>query len=299
MKRPHRMLRALLGALGRVVPAVAAEVAYQLFWRLGSPAPVSARDRTVHERAARSQLAINGKLVTVYTWGSGPTPVLLVHGWRSRASRFAALVDALETPDRTIIAFDAPGSGDSIGERTTVLEYAAIVRQLADRYGRFEAIIGHSFGTLAGFIAAREGVATDRIVSIAGAYSFDHILATFVDGIGLPARAVPGLRRRIQRRIFPNELDFPRRFHAELDPTETTIPLLVVHDTTDRAVGMDEAELIHDSHTGEKQLMITNGLGHSRILGDPHVIERVSRFIGARSDSSAPSSDDSAMIAAR
>lgn len=68
---------------------------------------------------------------------------MLVHGWRSRASRFAALVTALATPDRTIVSFDAPGNGDSMGSRVTVLDYADAIRQLGEQYRGFDVIVGH------------------------------------------------------------------------------------------------------------------------------------------------------------
>ena len=116
-----------LPLLCRLAPPVAAEIAYRLWWNLGKPEPVHARDRAVHAQAVVGEIEVNGKSVTTYTWGTGRRVVVLVHGWRSRASRFSALVAALSEPGRTIVAFDAPGNGNSPGTRTSVLDYAEAI----------------------------------------------------------------------------------------------------------------------------------------------------------------------------
>ncbi len=128
------------------MPALAAEVAYQLFWFLGRPTSVRSSDAVTHSSARVDRLLINGKRVAVSRWESGERPVLLVHGWRSRASHFGAVIRALESADRTVIAFDAPGHGASTGRRTSVLEYAEIIRLLSAQVGGFEIIVAHSFG---------------------------------------------------------------------------------------------------------------------------------------------------------
>src|SRR5690606_17938533 len=128
MSLAARAARASLVTLSAVAPPVAAEVGYRLWRSLGRPERVQLRDAAVHARAARGTLDVDGTPVVAYAWGDGPEVVLLVHGWRSRASRFAALVDELEAPGRTLVAFDAPGNGDTPGDRTTLLEYARIVR---------------------------------------------------------------------------------------------------------------------------------------------------------------------------
>src|SRR4051812_1669078 len=268
-------------ALSRVAPPLAAEIAYRQFVSLGSPERVHHRDADVHARARIGSLELNGRSVVTYAWGSGPETVLLVHGWRSRGSRWATLVAALESPERTIVAFDAPGNGDSPGDRTTVLDYAAIVRLLAARNGNVQAIVGHSFGVLASFLAVREGVATARLVGISGMAGATQLLETFSAQLGLSERAKRGLGERFQRRVFPLEKDIWHRFVAELDPTENRIPLLLVHDDGDPIVPVAQADLIAQAHLGAVRVELTTGLGHHRILNDADVVEIVRDFIDA------------------
>ncbi|HEY4151778.1 MAG TPA: alpha/beta hydrolase [Pseudolysinimonas sp.] len=270
----------IMTALSRVAPPLASELAYRPFVSLGAPEKVHRLDAAVHARARVGSLELNGESVATYAWGTGPETVILVHGWRSRGSRWSTLVAALESPDRTIVAFDAPGNGDSTGRRTNVLDYAAIIRLLAARHGNVHAIVGHSFGVLASFIAVREGVATQRLVGISGMASAQQLLDTFSAQTGLVGRAKLGLGRRFERRVFPNEPDLWHRFVSELDPTETRIPLLVVHDVEDPNVPFSQAEIIAQAHLGAVTLERTHGLAHHRILNDPGVIETVRDFVG-------------------
>ena len=274
-----RVVRRTLVALSVVAPPAAAEIGYRLWRSLGRPEAVHARDLAVHRRAARGTLDLDGIPVATYSWGDGPETVLLVHGWRSRASRFAPLVAALQGPGRTIVAFDAPGNGDTPGRRTSILEYARIIRLLAARYGGLSTIVAHSFGVLSSFVAVREGVAVDRIVGIAGLHDADEILDQFSREAGLGRRAKAGLRSRIENRFFAGIPDLWRRFQSELDPADTRTALLLIHSRDDSRVSARQSELIAEAHTGPVELVLTDGLGHNRILSSSAVLAQVVGFL--------------------
>lgn len=274
----------------RMLPApVAAELAYRFWWSLGTPERVHPRDADVHARAVRGELEANGKRVTTYTWGDGSRVILLVHGWRSRASRFATLVRALEGPDRTIVAFDAPGNGDSPGRRTSVLDYAAAIHELHEVHGDFEAVVGHSFGVLSSFVAVAEGVGARCLAGISGMHDSASILQGFARQLELPRRVTDLLRGKVERRTFTVVDDPWARFVTRV---EAPLPLLLVHDSTDRVVAPAEADHIHLGHPGPVERLDTDGLGHMRILSDPGVVARVADFVtasGTRTRSSASS----------
>lgn len=270
--------RTALATLSRLAPPAAAELGWRLWRHVGRPQPVHERDAAVHSRAVTERIRVHGREVATYRWGDGDRVILLVHGWRSRASRFSALVTALESDDTTVVAFDAPANGDSPGRLVTILDYAAAIDVLALRHGPIDTIIGHSFGVLASFLAVREGVPVRRIVGIAGMASADQLVVKFCEQAGLGPRAERGMRRRIQRRTFPQVADPWRRFVSELDPTQTGIELLLVHDTDDAMVDAGHALLIANAHTGPVHSHITSGLGHSRILSDPEVVAAVAAF---------------------
>jgi pimeloyl-ACP methyl ester carboxylesterase len=252
-------------------------ITYRMFWNLGKPMAVRPDAAGVHARARRETLAIGSKRVVVYRWGTGPKTVLLVHGWRGRASQFAAIIATLEAPDRTIVAFDAPGNGDSPGDRTDLRDYVAAIRVVGAETNGLELLVGHSFGVMAVFVAVREGVRVQRLASIAGISNISYTFEAFARALDLPPRVKAGLRRKIERSAFDGDTSIWRRFVSELDPTDQT-PLLIVHDREDRAIDLSESEAIASAHLGPITELYTVGLGHTRVLSDPAVLQAIVQF---------------------
>jgi pimeloyl-ACP methyl ester carboxylesterase len=59
---------------------------------------------------------------------------------------------------------------------------------------------------------------------------------------------------------------------------ELDIPILVVHDNHDYEVPVQAGINIHQ-HCKNGDLMLTDGLGHRKILGDSQVIQKIIEFI--------------------
>lgn len=272
--------------IASIVPPLGTAIAWRLFWALGTPVSVRASELDTHNRARVGSLDVDGDAIATYEWGDGERTVLLVHGWRSRASRFAVLVDELVERGFTVVAFDAPGNGDSSGTRTDAVQVAGIVQSLAAQRGPLEAIVGHSFGAMPTFIARRRGVVVERLVTIAGAHDFSSVIETFARGIGLPS--VRGLRRKSEAWGRERGLDIWRTALTELDPTDTGTAILVVHDAGDREVPLEQAIQIVEAHTGAVETLVTDGLGHHRVLSDPVVVGRIAAFVSGSVSSNSP-----------
>ena len=260
-----------------VIPPLGAAFGWRLFWQLGDPARVRTSEQAFHDSA---RVTRDGDIV-FYEWGSGDRVVLLVHGWRSRASRFAAIGSALVDRGYTVVSFDARGNGDSGGTRTHALEYADLVAHLGQRHGVFDAIVAHSLGAVAAFVAVRRGARTRRLVTIGAPHNFESVIRTFTTAVGMPAAAERSLIRRVDRWARPLGVDVRRELVSELDPTAYATPLLVVHDSGDREAPLEQAMLIVEAHTGPVETLITDGLGHNRVLSEPEVVERVVRFVAS------------------
>jgi pimeloyl-ACP methyl ester carboxylesterase len=257
------------------VPVLGSTFVWRLFWRLGRSLPVRGSEQAFHGTARRIDLGG----VVGYEWGDGEKTVVLVHGWQSRASRFAAIGEALVERGYRVASFDAPGNGESPGERTHAFDYADAIRALNARYGTLEAVVAHSFGALPTFIAVRGGVRARRIVTIAGVHSFAWIIRDFGRAVGLGAGGVRRLRRRAEVWAKARGVDVWRDVVSELDPTDTRTPIFVVHDSGDREVALEQAMEIVEAHTGPIETLITDGLGHNRVLSDAGVVERIVEFV--------------------
>ncbi|NUK60300.1 alpha/beta hydrolase [Streptomyces lunaelactis] len=281
------LLRTVLNATSHVAPGLAGRAVFALFARpLGRSRPRPS-EREVLAEARAGRLTVNGKRVVTYTWGDGERPVLLVHGWSSRGSRFTDFVTALRDRGYSPVAFDAPGHGDSEGRATTILEYREIIRQLHARHGDFEAVVAHSFGVLATFFALRDGVVARRIVGVGGVGSFDYLVDGFCAGLGLRDRLKDELRRHIEGLLFPGEPGIWQRFNVAYRPEEVGVPVLLFHDEGDDMVPLSQSRLTAAAHGERARLVVTRGLGHRRILADPQVVAEAVAFAVSGRDEAA------------
>lgn len=296
-----RRTAASLRALARIAPPLAAEVATRYFFRVGPPAGVRPQERAIHEAARRTTIryrrpASTGRAsvdVAVYTWGEPGAPgVLLVHGWQSRASFFAPLVEDLVAAGLRVVAYDAPAHGDSGGRRRTIVDDVAIVRRLSDAEATaWEGVVGHSAGALAAGVALADGVAARRFTSLSGLSAASALATGFFALTGLPPSLRPRFDDLARRRRFPDVPDLYERYDLTRHPVPGAVPVLLLHDTDDRQLPYRHAELLLAAHADSAELVTTTGLGHNRIIRDDAVRRRVLAHLTAQvpADASPPS----------
>ncbi|MEU0940636.1 alpha/beta hydrolase [Embleya sp. NPDC005971] len=273
--------RIALRATGALSTRAAGALAYLLFRRPFVRGRVRPGEHSAHMFAITETMYVGGKRVVTYRWGDGAEPVLLLHGWWSRASRFAPLVEELRARGLTPIAFDAPGHGDSGGTSTTVLEYAEIALRLQERHGDFRAVLGHSFGVLGAFQALRSGLRADRVVAVAGVCDMEYLLDRFSAELDLDPRVKARLREQADTRLLAPESAIWQRFSAPYGAGPARVPILVVHDEDDTMAVADQGYRLAAAYPDQARLYVTRGLGHSRVLGDAAVLAEVLRFLDA------------------
>ncbi|MFJ6136954.1 alpha/beta hydrolase [Kitasatospora sp. NPDC092286] len=278
------LIRTTLNTTSLLAPRLAGRGAFELFRHPVRRGRLRERERDVHRQAATERLTVNGKRVVVYRWGDGTRPVLLMHGWQSRASRFAAYVPRLRALGLSPVGFDAPGHGESGGRATTVLEYREIAGRLQERYGDFEAVVAHSLGVAAAFLSLREGLRAGRLVALSGVSEFSGLPAAFCAGLGLNARIARDLRRRVGGEMFAGVDDVWEYFDAARRPEQIGLPILVVHDEGDGVVGLDHAHRLKAAYGDRLELLVTRGLGHRRIVAEPAVVDNAVGFLAAHQE---------------
>ncbi|MFH8579499.1 alpha/beta hydrolase [Streptomyces zaomyceticus] len=275
------LIRTALNATARVAPGPAGRAAFHLFVRPLGRARVKPEEEALLATARTGHLRVRGKDVVTYAWGDGRRPVLLVHGWSSRASRLTAFAEALLARGYSPVAFDAPGHGDSPGRASNIVEYREIIRELHTRHGDFDAVVAHSFGVLASLFALRDGVRTARFVGLGGVGSFDLLVKGFRAGLGVDERVVRCMRAHVERRLAPDEPGIWDRLDADLDPGALGAPVLLFHDESDDMVPPAQSRLLARAHGDRARLVVTRGLGHRRILRDPDVVAEAVEFLTA------------------
>jgi pimeloyl-ACP methyl ester carboxylesterase len=218
----------------------------------------------------------NGAVCSIATWrwGHGPT-VLLVHGWEGRGSQLGAFVEPLVAAGMSVVAFDAPGHGNSPEHRLYLTDLADCIADVAAAVGPLHAIIAHSFGAAAALLAhTRHGVEATRNVMVAPNVLIDEAIRRFAKVVGLDENDRGAFEQRLAEHtgVALDALAIDR-----LAATRQT-GMLVFHDRTDREVPFTHGERLAGVWPNA-QLRATEGLGHRRILRDPDVVAAIVEFV--------------------
>jgi len=263
-------LRAAFSTTSRIAPSLTAAVAERLFFKTRRTV-ARAGERDVLEGAA--PLTIAG--MQAWSWGEGPT-VLLVHGWNGRATQLGDFVEPLVERGYRVVAFDAFGHGDSPGTSMSLPELASCIRQVADELGDLYGVVAHSMGGAATTLALSNGLQIERAVFISPPADPRVFLETFSDALALTDGVRARLKQRVERRIGISI----QSMRADLLAPLMRVPLLVVHDQNDKEVPVHVGRSIADVWPSA-ELMITEGLGHQRILRAEPVTNVAVSFIDA------------------
>jgi pimeloyl-ACP methyl ester carboxylesterase len=222
--------------------------------------------------------------LAAWQWGTGPA-VLLVHGWEGRGSQLGSFVEPLVAAGMSVVAFDAPGHGDSPDHRLYLTDLADCVTDVIAAIGPVHAIIAHSFGAAAVLLAnRRSGASATRNVMVAPNVLIDDAVRRFAHLVGLDENDRTALEQRLadQTGVGIDDLAIDR-LAADRDDA-----LLVVHDRDDSEVAFEHGRRLAETWPNAT-LRDTNGLGHRRILRDPDVLAAAVAFV--REGISPPASD--------
>lgn len=272
-----RLIPALAGLASRVAPELTARWAERVFLTPGRREPRAAELRAL-ATGYRFRVPFAGGHLAAWSWGDGPT-VFLAHGWGSSAARMTSFVEPLVARGFSVVAWDGPGHGLSDGETSSVIELTAALRAVtqwtaAADAGTHAGAIGHSIGGAAIALAGRQGVRFRRAVCIGTPASLEPPSHEVMVRLGLSEEVRARMQRRIERRFGMPWSSLAVR-HALPDHP---LPLLLIHDVGDQEVPVEESARIAEVWPGAER-MLTEGLGHHRIVHDPKVVARATAFL--------------------
>jgi pimeloyl-ACP methyl ester carboxylesterase len=219
--------------------------------------------------------AIN-KTVVVYQYGQSDKKVLLVHGWSGRGTQLVKIADALVKSGYSTISFDAPAHGKSPGNQSIMTDFIAAIMEIEKQYGPFESAVGHSLGGMSILNAIKKGLKLNTAVIIGSGDIVQDIIEDFIAKLQLKPSFATGLRLYFEKKYGEKMNDYSAYQAAK----EITIPVLVIHDKDDPEVPVKAGQHIYD-HLKNGELLLTEGLGHRKILGDSEVVRRTIQFATA------------------
>lgn len=214
------------------------------------------------------------KEIQVYHYGSGAKKVLLVHGWSGRGTQLVKIADELLQMGYQIISFDAPAHGKSQGKTTLMPEFIASILELEKQFGPFEFAVGHSLGGMSILNAIKQNLSVKKAVIIGSGDIIQDIINDFINKLQLKPSIAILLKEHFEKKNGVSMESYAGHIAAK----EVAIPVLIIHDKNDEEVPVKAAYNIH-SHLQNSELMITEGLGHRKILGDHKVLKKCNEFL--------------------
>lgn len=214
------------------------------------------------------------KEIVVYEYGKSNKKVLLVHGWSGRGTQLVKIADELLKMGYMTISFDAPAHGKSKGNSSIMIEFIASILEIEKQYGPFEFAIGHSLGGMSVLNAIKQNLQVKKAVIIGSGDIIQDIIDDFIHKLQLKPEFGIKLRNHFEAKFGGKMDDYSAYKAAE----KTEIPVLVIHDKDDDDVSVKAAYHIQ-KHLKQSEIMITEGLGHRKILGDETVIQKITAFL--------------------
>ena len=214
------------------------------------------------------------KEIVVYSYGKSDKKILLVHGWSGRGTQLVKIADEMLKLGYTTISFDAPAHGKSPGKTSNMTEFIASILELEKNFGPFEFAIGHSLGGMSILNSIKRGLKVKKAVIIGSGDIVEDIMDDFVEKLGMNIAISKKMKAGFEKKIGET-MD---SFSAYVAAREVSIPVLVLHDKDDEDVPVKAAYHINEN-LKESELVITEGLGHRKILGDAKVIKKITDFL--------------------
>lgn len=257
-----------------ISPKLATKFAVKLFktpFKFKSPE----REKMMAESAQKEMVLIPElqKEVMVYSYGFSNRKVLFIHGWAGRGTQFYKIADKLLENGFMTISFDAPAHGKSKGKTTMMNEFISTALFLEQKFGPFEITIGHSLGGMAVLNSIKKGLHSKKGIIIGSGDIITDIIKGFVNKLELKPVLVTHIKNVFFKK-FGEDID---NYSASEAAKSVKIPMLVLHDSDDTEVPVNCAHHIRQ-YLEKGKIMITNGLGHRRILKDDNVINEIINF---------------------
>ncbi|WMN11662.1 alpha/beta hydrolase [Marivirga salinae] len=189
--------------------------------------------------STQSDYNFNGNRIRIYQWGSGPKKILFVHGWQSHSFRWKKYIESLPKDEFTLIAYDAPGHGQSGGNQFTVPLNAFLIDELVSHFNGFDTIVAHSIGSMSVFYALAYYQIKDvkRVVSLAAPNKAEEFFNFFGNILKLKSQTMNQIANEFQMQVRHkiDDISLPQ-FASKVD-----VPGIIIHDENDKETPFENA----------------------------------------------------------
>lgn len=198
-----------------------------------------------------------------------------MHGWSGRATQFFKIIESLLAEGYHVYSIEAPAHGESDQKKTHMLEFVHSIEKANEGFGPFQHAIGHSLGGMALFNAMKNEKFKPETLSVIGSpASIENVVFDFCEKIEASEKVGERIIRYIESRYDLKIWQASTAYLAEqFDPQG-----IIVHDEDDADVDIENAKEL-ERKWSNANLIITEGLGHRKILMKDQVIDKIIAFL--------------------
>jgi hypothetical protein len=220
-------------------------------------------------------IEVLGKKVKGWTWGDSDRNILLLHGWAASGIQFYQFIPILLDAGYKVTIIDCVAHGESEGRKANFFHFYESISTLERVFGKFYGVIAHSLGGSAAFSYFSHRDREDiKLCLVAPGFNLLSVFYDTTESLGLSQSIMSQVIERIENKYHKKLIDYaPVTLISHF-----TGKVLIVHDSEDRSVLLSRNKQFY-SLIKNSSLLITEGLGHIRILKDKATILKCVEFM--------------------
>lgn len=277
MKILSRIIGFYFNTLSVIAPLKSAKQAFYLFC-FPFKTKLKPQQQEFLNTSKKFTLKVDKQDVQYYKWGKGQEKIVFVHGWQSHSYRWKSYIEKFNKNKFTLIAFDAPGHGNSASKIGNVPLYEKSIKVLIEAIGDIDHFIGHSIGSFAcaSFIYHNE-YTLKSFTSLATPYSAHDFFEHYNKQLKMSHRTQEKLED-----YFKNYTGYPVNHYSFKTFTQKMNPdrALIIHDKNDRSTPYKNSQQIFkmlENNNVNTELVITEGLKHN--LRSKKIVDTIEYFV--------------------
>ena len=215
------------------------------------------------------------KIIKCYHWKGDGSKILLVHGWNGRATNMYKIIKKLNQKKFDVYAFDAPAHGESSGGNTNLPEFISCIESFVSKIHPIHALVGHSLGGFACVYCAAKKIRLKKLILLCPVNNVFELFEFFFNYTRLKEKT-----RKLMINHFINKtgIIINKELVSEQLVKQIKSKILLIHDESDKQVSILDSKKIK-KNVVNGTFFFTKGLGHSRLLRNDKVVEKIISFL--------------------
>lgn len=286
-----RLFRFYFSRIGKLLPGPSIKIASSLFY---NPRKKSQNKSELsflktadnlfftEYQSSTKYLDFKKNKLQVSEWGTGEKVILLVHGWESKTVHFLKLIHWFLKQNYKLVIYDAPAHGNSSGVKCDIVDMGDAFEHVLHKIGNVEMVIAHSLGASAVInkLTSNPKISIKKLVLLSPSFDLQDILKRFMSFLKIPQTQKDKMQHYFDVR-FEKEIDvFKNRIFTQRGLAES---ILILHDSDDLYIPFQDTEKIIKKWE-KPEFIITNSLGHNKVLKDEKVFKAIDHFLSKETD---------------